>query len=61
MPYHLEYEGKDRAFVVSTDTGKRHSRHAMPVKRAEAQKRVLEQAMVDAGEPAAHRRGRGRS
>lgn len=50
MPYFLElgsggksYGGK--AIVVSSMTGKHHSLNPIPIKKAEAQKRVLEAAM----------------
>jgi hypothetical protein len=50
MPYHLElgsdghsFQGK--AIVVSTMTGKHHSLAPIPMKKAQAQKRVLEAAM----------------
>jgi hypothetical protein len=50
MPYFLEmgsggksYNGK--AIVVSTMTGKHHSIEPIPLKKAKAQKRVLEAAM----------------
>lgn len=52
MPYHLElgsgnqgvknmsYKGK--AIVVNSDTGKHYSNQPIPLKKAEAQKRLLE-------------------
>jgi hypothetical protein len=48
--YHLEL-GSDghsfmgRAIVVNTKTGKHHSLAPIPIKKAKAQKRVLEAAM----------------
>lgn len=50
MPYHLEL-GSDghkfhgKAIVVNTLTGEHYSRKPIPIKNAEAQKRVLEMAM----------------
>ena len=50
MPYHLEL-GSDghsfhgKAIVVNTMTGKHYSGQPIPIKKAEAQKRVLEAAM----------------
>jgi hypothetical protein len=53
MPYHLElgsdghsFQGK--AIVVNTMTGKHHSLAPIPIKKAEAQKRILEAAMKKA-------------
>jgi hypothetical protein len=50
MPYHLElgsdghsFQGK--AIVVNTMTGKHHSLAPIPIKKAKAQKRILEAAM----------------
>ena len=48
MPYHLEmgsdgYKYKDKAIVVSSQTGRHHSLEPMPMKKAQAQKRLLEQ------------------
>lgn len=51
MPFHLEL-GSDghkwlhKAIVVNTLTGKHYSNVPIPIKKAEAQKRVLEAAMV---------------
>ena len=49
MPYHLElgsngekFHGK--AIVVNSQTGKHYSTTPIPLKKAEAQKRVLERA-----------------
>ena len=44
MPYHLERFG-DKAIVVNTQTGRHHSIKPIALTKAEAQKRVLEQAM----------------
>ena len=50
MPYHLEL-GSDghkfagKAIVVNSITGHHYSNEPIPVKKAEAQKRVLEMAM----------------
>ena len=43
MPYELK-ESKGKYFVVTTATGKKHSKKPLPKATAEAQKRVLEQA-----------------
>lgn len=49
MPYHLEI-GSDghkflgKAIVVNSQTGKHYSMMPIPIKKAEAQKRILEQA-----------------
>jgi hypothetical protein len=40
MPYGLEHWGK-KAIVVNTMTGKHFSDHPIPVKKAEAQMRLL--------------------
>jgi len=40
MPYKLEKSGQ-RFFVVSTETGKKHSKKPLPKARAEAQRRAL--------------------
>lgn len=50
MSYHLElgsdgHSFKGKAIVVSSMTGKHHSLKPIPMKKAEAQKRVLEAAM----------------
>jgi hypothetical protein len=50
MPYHLElgsdgHSFKGKAIVVNTMTGKHHSLKPIPMKKAEAQKRVLESMM----------------
>lgn len=52
MPYKLEKckTGKDRYYVVSTDTGMRHSLKPLPLERAEAQMRALYRAMRVRGE-----------
>ena len=50
MPYHLEL-GSDghsfagKAIVVNSKTGKHYSRSPIDIKKAKAQKRVLEQAI----------------
>ena len=49
MPYHLELgsDGKSfngKAIVVNTMSGRHYSSTPIPLKKAEAQKRVLEQA-----------------
>lgn len=56
MPYKLESAGNGRAFVVSENTGKRHSRHALPVARAKAQMRALYANTAD--EPGVRKRPR---
>lgn len=48
MPYHLElgsdgYKYKDKAIVVNSMTGKHHSLSPIPIAKAQAQKRILEQ------------------
>ena len=49
MPYHLEL-GSDghkfagKAIVVNTQSGKHYSTTPIPLKKAEAQKRILERA-----------------
>lgn len=48
--YHLElgsdgYKYKGKAIVVNSMTGKHYSRSPIDIKKAKAQKRVLEQAM----------------
>ena len=40
MPYGLEHWGK-KAIVVNTMTGKHFSEHPIPIKKAEAQMRLL--------------------
>lgn len=50
MPYHLEHFG-DKAIVVSTLTGKHHSLSPIPLVKAQAQKRVLEQASKKEEDP----------
>lgn len=40
MPYGLEHWGK-KAIVVNTLTGKHFSEHPIPIKKAEAQMRLL--------------------
>jgi len=55
MPYHLEL-GSDgssfhgKAIVVNTMTGRHHSLEPIPIKKAKAQKRVLEAAAKKKGE-----------
>ena len=49
MPYKLE-KVQDKYYVVSL-TGKRHSKKPMTLKKAEAQKRVLEYAVKDEYNP----------
>jgi len=49
MPYHLElgsggHKFLHKAIVVNTITGEHMSRMPIPLKKAEAQKRILEQA-----------------
>ena len=48
MPYHLElgsdgHSFKGKAIVVSTMTGRHHSNAPIPIKKAKAQMRLLEQ------------------
>ena len=55
MPFHLElgsdgHSFKGKAIVVNTMTGRHHSAKPIPMKKAEAQKRVLEAAMKKKGE-----------
>ena len=52
MPFHLELgsDGKSfkgKAIVVNTMTGKHYSSVPIPLKKAEAQKRVLEQSIAE--------------
>lgn len=48
MPYKLrKAPGKDLYWVISIETGKKHSNEPISKEKAEAQKRVLEAAMVD--------------
>lgn len=52
MPFHLELgsDGKSfkgKAIVVNTMTGKHYSSTPIPLKKAEAQKRVLEQSIAE--------------
>jgi len=47
MPYHLElgsdgHKFKGKAIVVNTMTGKHFENHPIPIKKAEAQMRLLE-------------------
>jgi hypothetical protein len=49
MPFGLEHWGKDRAIVVNTQTGRHYSLSPIPVKTAEAQKRILEAAIKKKG------------
>ena len=50
MPYLLrKVPKKDLYWVVSKDTGKKHSTEGLPPEKAEAQKRVLEAAMLKGG------------
>lgn len=41
MPYKLERAGKGKAYVVSSDTGKKHSNKPMPIAKAKAQMAAL--------------------
>lgn len=50
MPYHLEHFG-DKAIVVNTKTGKHHSLSPIPLVKAQAQERVLEQASKKEDDP----------
>lgn len=58
MPYHLEL-GSDghkfagKAIVVNTITGEHFSKMPIPIKKAEAQKRVLEEAHKKEEKPSA--------
>ena len=52
MPYHLEigsdgYKYKGKAIVVNSMSGKHHSLEPIPIKKAKAQKRLLEQVEKD--------------
>lgn len=58
MPYHLELGSDGRSFhgkaiVVNSKTGKHYSRSPIDIKKAKAQKRVLEQAIKK--EPSSNR------
>jgi hypothetical protein len=50
MPYKLEKCKTGGYYVVSTDTGMRHSMKPMPKEKAEAQMRALYRAMRLRGE-----------
>lgn len=42
MPFHLEKVGKNQYYVVTTDTGNRHSHKPISKEKAEAQLRILQ-------------------
>lgn len=48
MPYKLKPAGKGKATVVSTDTGKKHSKKPIPTARAKAQMRAMYANVPDA-------------
>jgi hypothetical protein len=50
MPYHLEPAGKNCYYVVSSETGMKHSLKPLPKERAEAQMRALYRALRLRGE-----------
>jgi hypothetical protein len=41
MPYMLEYVGKNKYYVITQHTGRRHSLEPLPKAKAEAQIRAL--------------------
>ena len=41
MPYVLEYVGKNKYYVVTHETGRKHSLEPLPKAKAEAQMRAL--------------------
>lgn len=48
MPFHLEKVGDNEYYVVTTDTGKRHSSHPLPYKKAVGQFLALQRVYEDA-------------
>jgi hypothetical protein len=42
MPFHLEKFGLNKYYVVTTDTGNKHSKNPITKEKAEAQLRILQ-------------------